>query len=350
MPSSLGVSPSKDFEQALQSPECAYRDLRHWSPNDIWADLGRVLPESCDYMPPSARSHIFNGFTATRWTSQHSEIPLIAVALYLIMIVVLKRLMAHRKPIYLQPIVLAWNFSLSLFSLAGVFYTVPQLLVGKDSGLLEGGWYSSVCSHSSSYGMGETGIFVALFIYSKLAELLDTLFLLLRKSPVILLHWYHHATVLLYCWHAYSVRIGSGLWFAAMNYSVHSLMYFYYGVTQMGPKSRSYAKKLAIFITTLQLLQMVVGIIVTVSSLVYHARGQTCYVNLTNSFLGLAMYSSYFVLFLQLFLQHYVFKKEPKKPPSQVKGKENAPSSAPPQQEVATSTSTTSATRPKKNE
>ena len=38
----------------------------------------------------------------------------------------------------------------------------------------------------------------------------STLWLLLRKSPVILLHWYHHVTVLLYCWHAYSVRIGTG--------------------------------------------------------------------------------------------------------------------------------------------
>lgn len=68
------------------------------------------------------------------------------------------------------------------------------------------------------------------------------------------------------------------------------------------------------FITTLQLTQMVVGIVVTVTSVVYHARGVTCYVSLTNSALGLLMYASYFVLFLQLFLSHYVYsKKKPQK-------------------------------------
>ena len=81
----------------------------------------------------------------------------------------------------------------------------------------------------------------------QLAELLDTLFLLLRKSPVILLHWYHHATVLLYCWHAYSVRIGTGLWFAAMNYSVHALMYF----CETRPRSKEFPTRSAPYFRTL---------------------------------------------------------------------------------------------------
>ena len=59
-----------------------------------------------------------------------------------------------------------------LFSLAGLLYCVPQLLFGEESGLLTKGWYPSVCAHSSAYGFGETGFFVCLFIYSKLAELL----------------------------------------------------------------------------------------------------------------------------------------------------------------------------------
>ena len=172
----------------------------------------------------------------------------------------------------------------------------------------------------------------------------DTTWLLLKKAPVILLHWYHHLTVLLYCWHSYSARIGTGLWFAAMNYSVHAVMYFYFGLTQLGPKGKKFAKKFAMLITTLQLTQMVFGIAVTVSSVVYHASGvrsrrlkpasppltcphvpanrdlppagprtfwqAVCYVSLVNSGLGLLMYTSYFVLFLQLFIDHYVIKKK----------------------------------------
>jgi len=186
---------------------------------------------------------------------------------------------------------------------------VPHLLFNARSGLVSAGFYPSVCSHSSAYGFGTTGIWVFLFIYSKLFELVDTLFLILRKSPVILLHWYHHASVLLYCWHSYSVRIGTGLWFAAMNYTVHAIMYFYFALSQCGDKARKFAKKFAMLITAMQLTQMVIGIIVTVSSVVYHASGKVCYVSLVNSVLGLVMYSSYFVLFLQLFLDHYVFKK-----------------------------------------
>ena len=71
--------------------------------------------------------------------------------------------------------------------------------------------------------MGEVGLAVSPFISSKLAARLDPFFRLVRKSPVIRLPWYHHVTVLLYCWHSYSVRIGTGLWFAAMNYSVHAI-------------------------------------------------------------------------------------------------------------------------------
>merc|ERR1712203_1106971 len=65
----------------------------------------------------------------------------------------------------------------------------------------------------------------SLFIYSKIAELMDTVLLLLAGKPVIALQWWHHSTVLLYCWHSYSVRIATGAWFACMNYSVHSIMY-----------------------------------------------------------------------------------------------------------------------------
>jgi len=316
MPGSHGFNPSPAETRTLQSAACGYRTFDSWSLSNVWSDLSIVLPEECDYMPTEARWRIFNGFTWTRITSEHWHIPLVATALYLLMIPLVKRIMADRKPLYLQSIVVTWNFALSIFSMAGVAYCVPQLLFGRDVGLFTGGFYPSVCTHASSYGMGESGFFVALFIYSKLAELFDTLWLLLRKSPVILLHWYHHATVLLYCWHAYSVRIGTGLWFAAMNYSVHALMYFYFGVTQTGPKGRKLAKKFSMMITSLQLLQMVVGIYVTISSVLYHAQGKTCYVSLTNSFLGLVMYSSYFVLFLQLFLSHYVFNKKDAKLPA----------------------------------
>ena len=53
-----------------------------------------------------------------------------------------------------------------------------------------------------------------------------------------------------------------------MNYTVHAIMYFYFGLTQCGDGGRKFAKKFAMIITTMQLTQMVIGIVVTVASVV----------------------------------------------------------------------------------
>ena len=79
-------------------------------------DLTHVPPEKCDYMPPNINYKLFNGYDSTRWTSMHWEIPLVAIVLYLAMLATLKPWMANRAPIRLQPIVLTWNFGLSIFS------------------------------------------------------------------------------------------------------------------------------------------------------------------------------------------------------------------------------------------
>ncbi len=48
------------------------------------------------------------------------------------------------------------------------------------------------------------------FCFSKLPELIDTVFIVLRKQPLIFLHWYHHASVLVYCWFSYQDYSSTG--------------------------------------------------------------------------------------------------------------------------------------------
>merc|ERR1712003_299491 len=176
----------------------------------------------------------------------------------------------------------------------------------------EHGLFFTTCAPAAWYGSGVHGMFIALFVYSKIAELLDTVLLLLAGKPVIALQWWHHSTVLLYCWHSYSVRIATGAWFACMNYTVHSIMYGYFAVT--ATKYRKNVVPYAIYITLLQLLQMLVGMFVTVKAVMYQAAGEECHVNKTNSILGLTMYASYFVLFFKLFVDNYYLKlKSPKR-------------------------------------
>lgn len=48
------------------------------------------------------------------------------------------------------------------------------------------------------------------------------------ESSADCIHYSHASSVLLYCWHSYVTKSPSGLFFCAMNYGVHSIMYGYY--------------------------------------------------------------------------------------------------------------------------
>merc|ERR1719450_1555584 len=236
------------------------------------------------------------------WTANNWWIPLLSVATYFVLIPTLRWLVETRGKWDVRNFAFYWNAGLSIFSWCGVFACVP-VLVGS---FFTHGLYFTCCAPATWYGGGLSGFFVALFIYSKVAELVDTYLLLLAKKPVIALQWWHHSTVLLYCWHSYSVRIATGAWFACMNYSVHSIMYGYFAI--MGTRYRKAVTKYAIYITLLQLVQMLVGMFVTVKAVLYQAAGEECHVNRTNSVLGLSMYASYFVLFFKLFVDNYYLK------------------------------------------
>ena len=230
----------------VRTRACGYYNLSEAVQAPLWVHLHPEYPPECeDKRLMGCDVGVFDGAVWTRWTSHNWHVPLLAVAAYMLGIPTLRALMASRQPLRMPVVTAAWNFALALFSLCGACATVPQLLVGSEGGLLSRGFYASVCVHPSTYGCGSVGLFVALFIYSKFAELIDTALLLLRKAPVITLHWYHHASVLLYCWHAYAARIGTGLWYAAMNYTVHALMYTYFGLTQCGPAAKRLAKRVS---------------------------------------------------------------------------------------------------------
>jgi len=214
---------------------------------DAESDAGFVTLQTWKGMPlrwlnpgsSEGGSHFFSGTYWSRATANHWEIPLMAVAAYLVMIPLLKAYVARRGKFDVRTLAFYWNAALSLFSWCGVFACVPVLV----HSLWEHGLFFTTCAPASWYASGLSGFFVALFIYSKVAELVDTVLLLLAGKPVIALQWWHHSTVLLYCWHSYSVRIATGAWFAGMNYSVHAVMYGYFAV--MGTQYRKAVSRYA---------------------------------------------------------------------------------------------------------
>ncbi|CUG04806.1 fatty acid elongase, putative [Bodo saltans] len=232
----------------------------------------------------------------------HIDIPVILAGLYLVLVLyVPDAIMKHRNPLPCKAFFALWNLILTVFSAVGTYYTVPHIV----SLIWNRGLRYSACAdvHESFYDT-PAGFWVAVFILSKIPELMDTVFLVIQKKDIIFLHWYHHVTVMLYCWHAYSTKIGSGLWFAAMNFSVHSIMYFYYFLGAVG--ARSLIRPIAPLITSLQLLQMVVGMAVTIATFVWRQDSEGCSVNAANSRMGLIMYTSYFILFAALFKKLYL--------------------------------------------
>ena len=221
----------------------------------------------------------------------------------------------------------------------------------SDPAGLSAGFYASVCRPAeTSFGQGANGFWTMLFIFSKVPELIDTLFVVLRKKELIFLHWYHHVTVLLYCWHSYMTRSSAGLYFVAMNFGVHALMYFYFFLQSIGVRV-GWAQ----VVTTLQISQMFVGIIVCTSVALFQLAGKECdmtrsnfmcvdgasrrrvqcggnpltpepyfsssfsssppllLLHLSRHSAGLVMYLSYLMLFLWFAVEKYCFSKKSEK-------------------------------------
>jgi len=244
----------------------------------------------------------FRGEPLTAYMRDHVDIPVFLVTLYLVIIFWVPNFI--HKPLPCKWFFAFWNLCLTVFSVVGSYYTIPVLV----RAIYEKGFRFSVCTDPDAfYYNGSCGFWVAMFILSKIPELMDTVFLVIQKKDVIFLHWFHHVTVMLYCWHSYTSLTAPGLWFAAMNFGVHSIMYFYYFMAAIG--ARNLVRPIARSITSLQILQMVAGMVVTISGFYwYHAEGEGCLINASNARMGLAMYSSYFYLFGVLYYNLYVKK------------------------------------------
>lgn len=229
----------------------------------------------------------------------------VASSLYLVSLWIGSSYMRDRKPFDLKVPLAVWNLLLTIFSVVGMLRTVPHLFVL----LGEFGFGYTLCrSARASYGNGPPGLWVLLFILSKYFELFDTAFLIARKRKVGFLHWYHHCSVLLYCWHAFVWEMPTGIYFVTMNYSVHAIMYFYYFLAAVCKRP----PKWGLLVTILQLTQMAGGIMVTLFHVNILVRGTVseCDGHIPNLAAALGMYASYFILFAQFLFARYCVKRE----------------------------------------
>lgn len=257
------------------------------SPSALHPNYSVILPFEETFVYEDTREWMERNFhTAFYW-----------VAAYMVFIFFGQAYMSSRPAFRLKGPLVIWNLALAVFSIIGTFRTLPEMLhVLRHLGLQH-----SVCSPSYIEN-GVSGLWSWLFALSKVPELGDTVFIVLRKQNLIFLHWYHHITVLLFTWQAYAECIGPGRWYICMNYVVHSMMYSYYFLRALGVRV---PKNIAMIVTSSQIVQMIFGCFVTYYSYLLNQRGEMCQISEATAKVALTMYGSYFVLFAKFFINSY---------------------------------------------
>jgi len=242
------------------------------------------------------------------WMADHYSVAVAICVGYVVGVFGIQWFMSDekRKGLELRRPLIIWNVLLAAFSIIGALNVVPAHIAVLRSE----GFDKDMCDTKSEV----FNAWVCLFCLSKIPELLDTFFLVLRKRPVRFLHWYHHIATLLYCWDAWALQIPNGGWFAGMNLLIHSCMYTYYALTAIGFR---FSNPTRLMITGLQITQMIGGVLIVLHNLVVCPEP----IYLRNYFCALIMYASYAVLFTQLFLASLKGGEQARRPPSKTEPK-----------------------------
>jgi len=265
-------------------------------------------------------------------------LPIAATTVYLLMITVGPLLMKHReRPSWFKPVLLLWNIFLAVGSIMGAFRVVPKeinhvLDYSLDSLLCGGGEIpiSTLMEENPGASMRELSIlamtprcltwgagclWIFAFIQSKIPEMVDTFFIVIGKRTPRFLHWYHHVTVLWFCWVSWSNQTPAGVVYTAMNLCVHSTMYTWYALSaadKLLANGLRPGRCLSQLVTVMQIVQMIVGSAITF----YISSKPTseCLNEPMVNKLGVVIYSSYLILFVHFFITTYCCTKpKPKK-------------------------------------
>ncbi|XP_065176460.1 very long chain fatty acid elongase 6-like [Sycon ciliatum] len=203
--------------------------------------------------------------------------------------------MEKRTKYNLRGTLVCWNAALAFYSMFSLYRFTLALMRHDSVG-------EAVCDATYMHSSG--GLWSFLFMMSKFVEFGDTFFIVLKKKKLIFLHWFHHVTVLWFCWFSFINPHGPARVFGVINMIIHFIMYTYYGVSASGLYKPP--KWINISITTLQLSQMVTGISTTSWAYYQQRSGEDCPMSDMQFSVSMAMYASYTVLFGNFFYKTYI--------------------------------------------
>jgi hypothetical protein len=197
----------------------------------------------------------------------------------------------YRAPSWIEPARLIHNILLSLVSLLMMVIQLHYLYSQNRFT----SWQSIACVNTPNSGI--YGLANLLYLVTKLWEWLDTYFLIFTQKEVIFLHYFHHMTTFTMAAVTHNFPVGG---YCFINCAVHFIMYMHYAFPVRWARS---------LITTTQLTQFV--IVLSIHTYGY-LNPTTCYDMspvLREWWFNESVVLGFFVLFVNFYLQQYVFKK-----------------------------------------
>ncbi|KAH9395196.1 hypothetical protein TYRP_020955 [Tyrophagus putrescentiae] len=276
--------------------------------NYNWSTDWAAFPGIPRHLPRGAHGHHI-----MRLSNQHWDLSIYLSVAYVLLTFGLKAAMSLReKGFDLQRPLIAWNFLLAAFSFFGAVRCLPEFahVLAND------GFVASYTQNTYVKDIRVNSWYL-FFTLSKAPELIDTLFIVLRKRRLINLHWIHHTLTLIYSWFVFGDMPSTARWMVNMNLVIHSMMYAYYALAAMRIRL---PKQVNITITTLQIAQMFAGLYVNADSLRRKLTGLPADLSVASALAGFSLYFLFFALFVNFFIRTYLIPTSTKVVKSAVAG------------------------------
>ncbi|KAF8374824.1 hypothetical protein PRIPAC_81253 [Pristionchus pacificus] len=242
---------------------------------------------------------------AGRWMDDHVVFALQMVAVYLTVIFALKERMRNRAPYDLRMPLATWNFLIANLSGLSALAMVYQLATTTYNE----GMNATICRTQDELYGGRMGYAMFCLLLARLPEFIDTFFIVLRKQPLLFIHWYHHACTLVVGWFTYSTAFPAAAHVLFINANIHTAMYSYYYVTALGMRPPGFVAKT---ITFWQVVQFVLAFYGMCYVFWFHyILEMPCRITTQTFCALLAMIASYLYLFTDFFVTKYTGRTVP---------------------------------------
>ena len=221
---------------------------------------------------------------------------IIIIGGYVLSLPLLRWIMKEQKPITVPRLMVVHN--LFLMSASACLSVGISYFVVKD--VLKNGFYHSICSaevHDNPY----LHLFYYINYLLKFYEFLDTYIMILKKKPVIFLHWYHHAITALLTYIQQNDYTPVQWVPIVMNLVVHVVMYSYYLLSAL--HIHVWWKR---HLTLFQIVQFIVDLTVCGYCMIHlYDHPKSCVGTLRAAYSGMGIIGSYFFLFLHFYRVNY---------------------------------------------